>query len=144
MVGSATAGATVQVQAVAGNMSSAAYAAYDAGRLARLAAVNLVEYNYTAPDGSPSSELRPTGAFWFALPPGCAGVATVRRLCANGSDAVTGVAWAGASFNIELNEGRPVVMANVSQGETVQVGADGLLGLDVPASSAAVVTLSCE
>ncbi|KAK8132786.1 glycoside hydrolase family 79 protein [Apiospora kogelbergensis] len=66
--------------------------------------------------------------------------ARIQRLYANGSDAITGITWDGWSYNYELDEGRPVRLANVTVGETVQV-TNGTLNITVPDSQAVLVTL---
>lgn len=63
----------------------------------------------------------------------------MRRLIANGSDAVAGVTFDGFSYDFELNGGLPVRQGNVTSGETVDVGREGLLEIDVPWSSAVIV-----
>ena len=45
----------------------------------------------------------------------------VKRLHANGSDAITGVTWDGWSYNWELEQGKPVKLGNVTVGERVGV-----------------------
>jgi len=64
----------------------------------------------------------------------------VRRLLANGSDALSGVTWDGWSYNYELNHGQPVRLDNITVGEEIVV-IDGVVSLDVPDSSAAVLDL---
>ena len=67
---------------------------------------------------------------------------TVKRFSANGSDAITGITWDGWSYNWELDEGRPVRLANVtrrSESERAWVSDGGEVGVEVEAGSAAVV-----
>lgn len=130
----------------AGDFDSA-YAIYDAGQLARLAAVNLREYNYSSSSGGsplPDPGLRGSQTYSFQLPTG-AGFegknVSVQRLMANGSDAITGVTFNGVSFNYELQQGQPVVLTNVTTGETAAVGNDAVVSVDCPDSSAVVVFL---
>ena len=59
---------------------------------------------------------------------------------ANGSDAITGVTFDGYSYNYDLEEGKPVVLHNVTRGQTVAVGGDGMMRLSVPRRSAAIVS----
>ena len=115
----------------------AAYAAYADKQLARIAVINLVEYNYTT--GGP----RPSVTYNVSLPNAYGGrSAGVQRLMANGSDAITGITWDGYSYNWELDEGRPVLLGNVTRGETVKVGQGGQLQVVLPYSSMAIVDLS--
>lgn len=121
---------------------STQYAAYTNNRLARLLLVDLHTYNttdnnYTTPFPRPVEKLE------FKLP-GCSGCrAQVQRLMANGSDAISGITWDGYSYNYELDEGKPVRLNNVTHGEKVNVDKDGLLKVNVPWSSAAIVSLDC-
>ncbi|KAI0178809.1 glycoside hydrolase family 79 protein [Hypoxylon sp. FL1284] len=110
-----------------------AYAAYAGAALRRVLVLNLRAYNYTSGDGG----ARPTRTYRFA---GLANstAATVRRLYANGSDAVTGVSWDGWSFDHALDEGRPVRLPNVTVGEVVPV-VDGAVQVEVPDSQAVVL-----
>ena len=64
-------------------------------------------------------------------------------MIANGSDALTGITWGGKSYAVELDEGKGVKMGNVTQGECVQVDKRGGVKVDVPWSSAAIVSLKC-
>ena len=73
----------------------------------------------------------------------CSGGATVQRLMANGSDALTGITWDGYSYNHDLDNGNPVRLTNVTRGECVTVKKDGSVGLSVPWSSVAVLSLAC-
>ena len=116
-----------------------AYAAYVDGRLERVALVQMRAWNYTDAAGE---EKRPKETFELQLPED-AGVkeVQVQRLSANGSDAVTGVTFAGVSYAYELDEGRPVKMDNVTAGGTVQVGEDGVVKVDVRWSEAVVLQM---
>lgn len=83
---------------------------------------------------------RPNKTYTFHLGPAAVGkVLGVKRLWANGSDAITGVTWDGWSYNFELDEGRPVRLANVTVGERVKVVGDGSVSVVVPDSSAVVL-----
>jgi len=120
----------------------AAYAAYENGTLSRIAVVNLHAYNYTVNGTSsiPNPVPRPSQTYTFAVPQQT-GVLEVKRLSANGSDAISGITWDGLSYNWELNEGRPVRLANVTIGERVRVE-NGLVSVVVPDSSVAVLNLA--
>jgi hypothetical protein len=135
--------------------TEAAYAAYvappsslagAARTLTRVAVLNMNSYNSTVSGEGlvplPADELLPRRSrnYTFDLGPTAAGkTALVRRLWANGSDAITGITWDGWSYNFELDEGRPVRLANVTTGEKVEVAGDGSVTLIVPDSSAAVL-----
>jgi len=62
---------------------------------------------------------------------------------ANGSDAITGITFNGLSYNYELDLGKPRLVGNVTKDEIIWVGEDGIFGVKVPYSSAALVQLSC-
>ena len=124
----------------------AAYLAYEDGNLARLMVINMMEYNYTlsgdAAGGGPlSNATRQNVTYSFDLSGGLAGSsARVQRLLANGSDAITGITWDGYSYNYELENGNPVVLANATRGEEVTVLSNGSVSVTVPLSSAAILT----
>lgn len=65
---------------------------------------------------------------------------SVQRLSANGSDAISGITWDGWSYNWELDEGRPVRLANVTVGEFVTVSDNGTVAVSVPDSSVAMLS----
>jgi hypothetical protein len=114
-----------------------AYAAYVNDQLARVADITLVEYNYTTGAGT-----RPGVTYNISIPAAYSGrTVGVQRLMANGSNAITGITWDGYSYNWELDEGRPVLLKNVTRGETVTVGQGGVLQVVLPYSSMAVVNL---
>lgn len=110
-----------------------AYAAYVDGKLARLAVINMQEFNYTA------AEPRPSAKYLFQLPDVSARSLSLQRLMANGSDAITGISWDGWSYNYELKGGAPVRLDNVTIGETVSVDSKGEVELGLPLSSAAIL-----
>ncbi|KAJ5624233.1 hypothetical protein N7510_000542 [Penicillium lagena] len=117
--------------------TESAYAAYVNGNLARIAVVNMQEYNYT---GSTAASRRPSAKYAFQLPEQVNGkTLAVQRLMANGSDAITGITWNGWSYNYELNNGKPVRLHNVTIGETVPVGKKGVVEIEVPWSSGAIL-----
>ena len=120
----------------------AAYATYANGTLARIAVINMFEYNYTTTNSSAPGP-RPSSRYSFSVPGAVNGTARavkLQRLMANGSDAISGVTFDGYSYNYELDEGRPVRLWNVTRGETVRINTDGLVSVDVPDSSAAILS----
>ncbi|KAI5358919.1 putative glycosyl hydrolase, all-beta, glycoside hydrolase superfamily, beta-glucuronidase [Septoria linicola] len=116
-----------------------AYASYVNGKLAKIAVINLREYNASADNASKTSAGRPSKSYTFQLPRYCRG-ASVQRLSANGSDAIRGVTFDGFSYAAELNEGRPVRLNNVTRGESVAVR-KGELTIQVPNSGAVILSL---
>ncbi|ROT39527.1 beta-glucuronidase [Sodiomyces alkalinus F11] len=125
---------------------AAAYAAYLDDAFARLMVINLQAYNSTVngtgtvPD--PDAPERPVFRYTFEVPLQ-RGEARVQRLYANGSDAVSGIAWDGWSYNLELDEGRPVRLRNVTVGEKLPVR-DGVVEVDVQASQAVLLSFVGE
>jgi hypothetical protein len=126
----------------------AAYAAYEDGKLMRVMVINMHEFNYslTANESwtNPAGTTRPTAAYKFSAPTGCAGHATMQRLMANGSDAITGVTWNGISFNYDLDLGKPVRLSNATRDEDVVISEDGTFSVGLPFSSAAMISLNCK
>ncbi|RAL12296.1 glycosyl hydrolase family 79 C-terminal domain-containing protein [Aspergillus homomorphus CBS 101889] len=121
--------------------TEAAYAAYVNGALARIAVINLVEFNSTdSTTGGQVGSQRPNATYVFQLPSASPGTTvSVQRLIANGSDAITGVTWDGWSYNYELENGKPVRLPNITIGETIPVSRDGKVSIEVPYSSAAIL-----
>lgn len=117
----------------------AAYASYVKGKLARVIVVNMNEFNATAGNEFVDAYERPVERYSLKLPRGVEGCFGLRRLLANGSDAVTGVTFDGFSYDFELDGGFPVRQTNVTSGETVIVGREAVLAIDVPWSSAVIV-----
>ncbi|KAK4247188.1 hypothetical protein C7999DRAFT_32360 [Corynascus novoguineensis] len=133
----------------------AAYAIYteDGTVLSRLLVLNLRSYNTTV-DGAglePLPSPGPRGAVEYVFrlegltTPAPVGLAIpVRRLAANGSDAITGITWDGSSYNHELEKGQPVRLANVtvtSETERVVVGEGGVVRVRVEDASAALLDI---
>lgn len=112
----------------------AAYVAFVDGAAERLAVVNLRLWNATE-EGQ-----RPEKQYEFQTSGGVT-EGRVKRLIADGSDSYSGVTYGGFSYNLELEEGRPVRLDNVTDVEIVPVGQDGRLVITVPDASAAIVTL---
>jgi hypothetical protein len=123
------------------NAEESAYAAYVDGKLKRVAVVNMREYNYTVNGTSDvvSTVPRPTQNYTFAVPEDCGGEwVGVKRLYANGSDAITGITWDGWSYNWDLENGKPVKLHNVTTGEQLQV-IGGIVTVGVLDSTAAIL-----
>jgi hypothetical protein len=115
-----------------------AYAAYVNDQLTRVAVINMAEYNYTGARSSP----RPTVTYNISVPSTYSGRSVgVQRLMANGSNAISGITWDGYSYNWELNKGTPVLLPNVTRGETVKVGQGGDFRVVLPYSSVAIINL---
>jgi hypothetical protein len=119
--------------------TEAAYAAYIDGKLARVAVINMQEYNYTGTDSASAS--RPSATYQFHLSGMPSKSLSVQRLLANGTDAITGLTWDGWSYNYELKGGSPVRLSNVTIGQTVQMDSKGLVRVELPFSSAAILNL---
>ncbi|KAL9082694.1 MAG: hypothetical protein Q9159_006234 [Coniocarpon cinnabarinum] len=138
--------ATVEELTVGNGTYDSAYAIYSNATFARLAAVNLREYNYSLSSGGapdPNAGPRPSQTYTFSLPTDAISDGqnlTVQRLMANGSDAITGVTFDGISFNYELDDGRPVALGNATTGEMVMV-TGGAVSVEVADSSAVVLVM---
>ncbi|KAF2190355.1 glycoside hydrolase family 79 protein [Zopfia rhizophila CBS 207.26] len=119
-----------------------AYAVYVDGKLARIALLQLSQYNYTS-NTTNQPATRPNSTFIFQVPQD-SGVKKifVQRLMANGSDAISGITFDGYSYNYELDEGKPVLQNNITRGESILVGEDGLFDIDLPWSSGAVLHIN--
>ncbi|RYO52979.1 Beta-glucuronidase [Alternaria arborescens] len=122
---------------------STQYAAHVDDTLARLLLVDLHTYNTTTDNNYTDAFPRPSETYSFQLPRECKGEAHVQRLLANGSDAISGITWDGYSYNYELDEGKPVRLGNVTCGESVKVDGKGMVSVEVPWSSAAIVSVDC-
>jgi hypothetical protein len=145
----ATTPATVAHIPLSGASSAeAAYAAYEGGpgsqKLARVMVLNMNTYNTTeggeglVPVANPPCRGR--RSYTFSVPAGTGSVARVQRLWADGSDAISGISWDGTSYNYELDDGKPVVLTNVTwRGEMVAV-VDGKVTVSVGDSSAAMLS----
>jgi len=116
------------------------YAMYNNNTLHSIMVIDMAPYDYTL---SASLQVRPEKKYSFQVPTSCAGIGVVQRLLANGSHAVTGVTWNGLSYNYELQEGKPVLLGNVTKDEVTWVGQDGVFNVNVSESSAAMVRLEC-
>jgi hypothetical protein len=120
----------------------AAYATYVHGELTKIMLINLNDHNSTAENNYtvPSSP-RGIEKFSLQMPKGCKGrTVKLQRLMANGSDAVTGATFDGYSYNYELQNGEPVLLNNVTRGESVRVDRRANLDVEVPDSSAVLIS----
>lgn len=120
-----------------------AYAAYVHNKLARVMLINMMAYNATDYNSEYIDHYkRPVERYELQLSEAYRGRHIgLQRLMANGSDAITGITFDGYSYNYELANGRPVPQHNVTRGETVRVGWDGKVHVDVPRSSAVMLRL---
>lgn len=116
----------------------AAYAAYVGDRLSKVLLVDLNEYNATAGNNLTDSYARPVAEYNILAQGLGHGTVSLQRLMANGSDAITGITFDGYSYNYELDAGRPVLLNNVTRGETAAVR-NGFVKVNVPASSAVIL-----
>ncbi|ETN46982.1 uncharacterized protein HMPREF1541_01172 [Cyphellophora europaea CBS 101466] len=141
-LGDLTSGNTSVANIDLDSIYNAAYAAYVNDRLERIALIQMQAYNYTE---SRSNDERPSEAFSFTLPSDY-GVkeVSVQRLMANGSNAITGITYDGVSYNYELDEGLPVPQDNATTGEILKVSEEGVVEVEVPWSSAAVLQLKWD
>ncbi len=148
-LGNLTAGNVSVSDIELGSEYKSAYAAYVDGRLERIAIIQMREYNYSSTSGSGgATPSRPNNTFSFQLPAsGSSSAATtvksvsVQRLMANGSDSITGVTFDGYSYNYEISKGLPSLLHNVTANEVLQTTQAGLVTVEVPWSSAAILNL---
>jgi hypothetical protein len=123
------------------NELSAAYASYVHGELSKIALINLHDHNTTADNNYTTTGPRGTQSFSLKVPSSCSSkTIKVQRLIANGSDAVSGVTFDGYSYNYELDNGKPVLLHNVTRGEKLRVGRQGTINIELPDSSAALLS----
>ncbi|KAL4877935.1 hypothetical protein BJY04DRAFT_221509 [Aspergillus karnatakaensis] len=116
--------------------TESAYAIYRDGKLARIAIINMVEYNSSTASDRPSkdysSRLPDSSRFIKRVP--------VQRLVASGSDAVSGITWDGYSYNYELRQGRPTRLHSVTTSRSEAVWArNSIVSVTLPHSSYAVL-----
>jgi hypothetical protein len=122
------------------NSYESAYAAYVNSNLARVALINMRQYNYTINGTSAIINPVPRASlsYEFQVPQGRSAKVEIQRLWANGSDAITGITFDGYSYNYELSLGKPVRLRNVTVGETAEVN-NGMVSVTVPDSSAVIL-----
>jgi hypothetical protein len=114
--------------------TEAAYAAYVNGQLSRIAVINMQEYNSTEAS-------RGSATYQFSVSETSKKSLSLQRLLADGSDAISGITWDGWSYNYELKGGKPVRLSNITIGETVSADSNGVVQLEVPFSSAAILNV---
>jgi glycosyl hydrolase family 79 len=120
-----------------GDSDTAIYSAYMHSQLARVMVINMI------PSPQALGKNRQVSTYYFQTPLQCQGNATVSRLTAPGHDTTTGVSWDGYAYEADLGQGRPQRVQSVTRGETISVGQFGSFKVDVPHSSAAMITLNC-
>lgn len=126
------------------NELEAGYASYVDGKLSKIIIINMMAYNATDYNEEFVNDFpRPVAEYSLDVGMVVAGkTACLQRLNANGSDAITGVTFDGYSYNFELDEGKPVLLQNVTRGEQVKVDGKGLVSVSVPWSSAVILEMN--
>lgn len=107
----------------------AAYGIYDGGKLSKLVVLNLNAFNQS------TTAARPSRQYGFRVP---GHRAKIERLNAPGSDSVSNVTFAGISYDYDLGKGKPVT---VGSSEEIAFVHDSVLNVQIPDSSAALLTL---
>ncbi|KAI8632144.1 family 79 glycoside hydrolase [Xylariaceae sp. FL1651] len=110
-----------------------AYAAYDDGKLARVALLNILEFNGT----QSGEDERPFTTFSFPAPTGVS-IARVARLWAPQAHENTTIIFDGYTYSYEQGKGKPLM---VSDDEELVHAQDGVFSVDVEASGAAIITV---
>ena len=113
--------------------TESAYAVYHDNALSRLVTLNLEAWyaNSTTP--------RPSKEYTFRVPSRYT-TANVLRFMGPGADARSNLTFGGVSYDFELGGGKPVTVDVMGLKERVSVN-DGLVKVDVPASSGVVLIL---
>ncbi|KAF2209876.1 glycoside hydrolase family 79 protein [Cercospora zeae-maydis SCOH1-5] len=121
--------------------TEAAYASYLNGKLRKIIVINMQSYNATDYNEEYLTPYpRPTETYTFQLPTPLAGAKVgLQRLSANGSDAITGITFDGCSYNFELDEGRPVLLGNVTRAEELSVNDEGRIDIGIQRSGAVIL-----
>lgn len=112
--------------------TESAYAIYDGDHLSKLVVTNLQAFNSTTAGGRPSRH------YSFRVP-GQVQSAKVERLIAPGTEVLGNITFGGVSYDYDLKQGKPVVINPKEEMASVE---DGVVSIDVPDSSAALLTLS--
>ena len=114
------------------NASNVAYAAYDGGKLARMALLNMEIYNLTTSNGT-----RPSNMFTFDAPEDV-NSAEVTRLTAPEATSNSSITFGGYSYDYDKAMGKPVKVGN---GTSTVEAQDGKFSIEVAASEAVIVSL---
>jgi hypothetical protein len=118
-----------------------AYAAYESGKLCRVAVLNLLTWdppNSTDTGSSGGASGRPSTTFDLGSLPGYKS-ATVELFTAPGATSNTSITVAGVSYDYELAQGKAVRVGK-DIAATLYPDADGSFSVDVEASQAVIVT----
>lgn len=110
------------------------YGIYVDGEIEKVTLLNLRSWNISATSERPAKK-------YEIVAPKAAKSAELKRLTADGTDAQSGISYGGYSYNLELDNGKPVRLDNVTDVEEVRVGRHGKLVLEVPSGSAAVLKM---
>ncbi|EYE96476.1 glycosyl hydrolase family 79 C-terminal domain-containing protein [Aspergillus ruber CBS 135680] len=113
--------------------TESAYAVYHNELLSRLVALNLEAWYAN------STTTRPSKEYTFRIP-GRYTTANVLRFMGPGADARSNLTFDGVSYDYELGGGKPVVVDEMGKKERVHVK-DGMVRIEVPASSGAILVL---
>lgn len=133
-------GSDVSVQTLLSEEKAVAHAIYKDSGVRSVMILNMNQYNYTNTDGTVNKQSRSSSTFTVQYDGWKEGQKLkVQRLSANGSDAITGITFDAYSYNYELDNGKPVLLKNVTRGETVTVS-KGAVQVVVPDSSAALLS----
>lgn len=112
--------------------TESAYGIYDGDKLSKLVVVNLNAFNQSTTTG------RPSRRYEFEVP-GHYRRATVERLIAPGSDAMTNITFGGVSYDYDLEQGKPVTLDWKEERAEIH---GHILQIEVPDSSAVLLSLS--
>jgi len=118
------------------SLYQSAYAAYNGARLARIAFLNMKQYNST------SATARPTSTYTYSVDSELAGTTwVVERLAAPGSNVRTGITFAGHAYDYSsIGNGVDERSSHCSWDQTVKAGSEGVLSVRVKDSQAVVLT----
>jgi hypothetical protein len=108
------------------------------GKLSRIAVLNMRAYNATS---GGTGNTRPSQSHVFSIPESQSKSAAVKNLWADGSDVLSGITFDGYSYDFSLDEGRPVLLSNVTRGTTLPIQ-NGLVTVDVMDSTAVILELA--
>ncbi|KAJ5630806.1 uncharacterized protein N7484_010906 [Penicillium longicatenatum] len=111
--------------------TESAYGIYNDDKLSKLVVVNLNAFNQSTTTGRPSRK------YEFKVP-GHYKRATVERLIAPGSDALTNITFGGVSYDYDFKQGRPVTLDWKEERAGIH---SNMLQIDVPDSSAVLLSL---